>query len=301
MLSFLSLVRRRWQVLASCNSAQEQLDEAHALVLQSRQKATQAKNQLEAHRGVGSLPNAENPQSADIELIAALDQYDQVRRAVEVPLEEAIHIWRQSEEARRETRSLGNVLRSIFMLSVRSMFIQQLLIAEAGLKATTLILDSKLTKSLLVKAASRISTPDESLLRYRHNNASFIASLERLHIQLDPLAGSLVRGLEGGLPAGIAMDVENTLLHTGPLTASLRRYQTFGARYLILQERALLGDDMGLGKTVQVLAAMSHLHALGARHFLVVAPNSVIINWCREVEKHTEMNPVLLHGPERDE
>jgi SNF2 family DNA or RNA helicase len=68
-----------------------------------------------------------------------------------------------------------------------------------------------------------------------------------------------------------------------------------------LQERALLGDDMGLGKTVQVLAAMSHLHALGARHFLVVAPNSVIINWCREVEKHTEMSPVLLHGPERDE
>jgi SNF2 family DNA or RNA helicase len=97
------------------------------------------------------------------------------------------------------------------------------------------------------------------------------------------------------------MDVENTRLLTGPLTASLRRYQTFGARYLILQERALLGDDMGLGKTVQVLAAMSHLHALGARHFLVVAPNSVIINWCREVEKHTEMSPVLLHGPERDE
>jgi SNF2 family DNA or RNA helicase len=296
-----SLVRRRWQVLSSSKTAQEQLDEAEALVLQSRTKASQAKSRLEKHRGVGALPNAENPESADIELIAALDEYDQVRRTVEVPLEEAIHFWKQSEEARRETRDFGNVARSIFMLSVRSLFFQQLLIAETGLKATTHILNSKLTKTVLKKAASRTSTPDESLLKYRRNNASFIASLERLHIQLDPLGGTLIRGLEGGLPAGIAMDVENTRLLTGPLTASLRRYQTFGARYLILQERALLGDDMGLGKTVQVLAAMSHLHALGARHFLVVAPNSVIINWCREVEKHTEMSPVLLHGPERDE
>ena len=296
-----SLVRRRWQVLSSSKTAQEQLDEAEALVLQSRTKASQAKSRLEKHRGVGALPNAENPQSADIELIAALDEYDQVRRTVEVPLEEAIHFWKQSEEARRETRSLGNVARSVFMLSVRSLFFQQLLIAETGLKATSHILNSKLTKTVLKKAASRTSTPDESLLKYRRNNASFIASLERLHIQLDPFGGTLIRGLQGGLPAGIAMDVENTRLITGPLTASLRRYQTFGARYLILQERALLGDDMGLGKTVQVLAAMSHLHALGARHFLVVAPNSVIINWCREVEKHTEMSPVLLHGPERDE
>jgi superfamily II DNA or RNA helicase len=298
---FLSLVRRRWQILSSSKTAQEQLDEAQALVLQSRTKASQAKSRLEEHRGVGALPNAENPQSADIELIAALDEYDQVRRTVEVPLEEAIHFWKQCEEARRETRDFGNVARSIFMLSVRSLFFQQLLIAETGLKATSHILNSKLTKSVLKKAASRTSTPDESLLKYRRNNASFIASLERLHIQLDPLGGTLIRGLQGGLPAGIAMDVENTRLLTGPLTASLRRYQTFGARYLILQERALLGDDMGLGKTVQVLAAMSHLHALGARHFLVVAPNSVIINWRREVEKHTEMSPVLLHGPERDE
>jgi superfamily II DNA or RNA helicase len=296
-----SLVRRRWQVLSSSKTAQEQLDEAEALVLESRTKASLAKSRLEEHRGVGALPNAENPQSADIELIAALDQYDQVRRTVEVPLEEAIHLWKQSEEARRATRSRGNVFRSLFMLSVRSLFFQQLLIAETGLKATAHILNSKLTKTVLKKAASRTSTPDESLLKYRRNNASFIASLERLHIQLDPLGGTLIRGLQGGLPAGIAMDVENTRLITGPLTASLRRYQTFGARYLILQERALLGDDMGLGKTVQVLAAMSHLHALGARHFLVVAPNSVIINWCREVEKHTEMNPILLHGPDRDE
>jgi SNF2 family DNA or RNA helicase len=58
---------------------------------------------------------------------------------------------------------------------------------------------------------------------------------------------------------------------------------------------------MGLGKTVQVLAAMSHLHALGGRHFLVVAPNSVLINWQRETRKHTLLEPFLAHGTDRED
>lgn len=256
---------------------------------------------LEDLRGNGALPHSEEPQQLDLDLITALDEYDHVRRAVEVPLEEAIYTWKKSEQSRRHVRSFKNFVRSIFMQSARHVFFQELLIAENGLRATSAILNSRLTKSLLEKAASRTSSPEESLLRYRHNNAAFIATLERLRHHLDPLGTSSVRGTQGGLPAGIAMDVENTRLLTGPLTASLRRYQTFGARYLILQERSLLGDDMGLGKTVQVLAAMCHLHALGARHFLVVAPNSVLVNWCREVEKHTEMLPHLLHGADRDD
>jgi SNF2 family DNA or RNA helicase len=68
-----------------------------------------------------------------------------------------------------------------------------------------------------------------------------------------------------------------------------------------VQKRTLLGDDMGLGKTVQVLAAMSHLHALGGRHFLVVAPNSVLINWQRETRKHTLLEPFLAHGADRED
>jgi SNF2 family DNA or RNA helicase len=297
----LSLIQRRRKLLISSTRAQEQIEEAQSVVLQSRRSASVAKNRFEGQRGVGAFPNSDQPQSDDIALIAALDQYDQVRRSVEVPLEEAIYLWKRDEKTRRHVTAFGNVVRAIFLTSVRAVYLHQLQVAEAGLQATTLILKSKLTKSLLEKAASRTFTPDESLVRYRHNNAAFIATLERLQQHLDPLDTAMARGSQGGLPAGIALEVENTRLLTGPLTASLRRYQTFGARYLILQERTLLGDDMGLGKTVQVLAAMSHLHALGARHFLVVAPNSVIINWSREVEKHTEMQPVLLHGSERDD
>jgi SNF2 family DNA or RNA helicase len=73
----------------------------------------------------------------------------------------------------------------------------------------------------------------------------------------------------------------------------------FGAQFMIQQKRTLLGDDMGLGKTVQALAAMCHLHAQGCSHFLVVAPNSVLINWEREVLTHTGLKPYVLHGLQR--
>ncbi len=301
MPGFLTLLRRRRQLLSSSKHAQAHIDEAADIVLHSREKASTAMRRLEDLRGDSALPHSEDPQQLDLNLITALEEYDHVRRVVEVPLEEAIYSWKKAEQSRRHARSFKNLVRSIFVQSARHLFFQELLIAESGLRTTSAILNSRLTKSLLEKAASHTSSPEESLLRYRHNNAAFIAILERLQHQLDPLGTSSVRGTHGGLPAGIAMNVENTRLLTGPLTASLRRYQTFGARYLILQERSLLGDDMGLGKTVQVLAAMCHLHALGARHFLVVAPNSVLVNWCREVAKHTEMLPFLLHGPDRDD
>lgn len=100
----------------------------------------------------------------------------------------------------------------------------------------------------------------------------------------------------GGLPPELAAQIEAMELLPGPLVASLRRYQHFGSRFLILRKRAILGDDMGLGKTVQVLAAMCHLSAQGSRHFVVVAPNSVLINWQREVNKHTTLTPRIAHG-----
>ena len=59
----------------------------------------------------------------------------------------------------------------------------------------------------------------------------------------------------------------------------------------------ILGDEMGLGKTMQSLAAMCHLAAKGATHFLVVCPASVIVNWTREVERHTLLEVRRVHGP----
>lgn len=106
-------------------------------------------------------------------------------------------------------------------------------------------------------------------------------------------------GFHGTLPLTIAQAAEALSLRRGEMTALLRRYQQFGAQYLLTQKRILLGDDMGLGKTVQILAAICHLHDEGDRHFFVIAPNSVLLNWEREILKHTRLKPIILHGPSR--
>lgn len=85
------------------------------------------------------------------------------------------------------------------------------------------------------------------------------------------------------------------------LTASLRGWQTFGAKYALAQKKTLLGDEMGLGKTVQAIAMMAHLYEEGARHFLVICPASILINWSREISKHSLLESYILHGNQRED
>jgi superfamily II DNA or RNA helicase len=102
---------------------------------------------------------------------------------------------------------------------------------------------------------------------------------------------------QGFLPADIAEQVRVLPLDQSLLKTSLRGYQAFGAKFALVQERVILGDEMGLGKTIESLAAMCHLAAKGATHFLVVCPASVVINWTREVERHTLLEARRLHLP----
>jgi superfamily II DNA or RNA helicase len=102
---------------------------------------------------------------------------------------------------------------------------------------------------------------------------------------------------QGFLPADIAEQVRVLPLDQSLLKTPLRGYQAFGAKFALVQERVILGDEMGLGKTMQALAAMCHLAAKGATHFLVVCPASVVINWTREVERHTQLDVRRLHLP----
>ncbi|XXZ53069.1 DEAD/DEAH box helicase [Streptomyces cavourensis] len=106
---------------------------------------------------------------------------------------------------------------------------------------------------------------------------------------------------EGFLPAGIADRVRALRLDDTRLRVSLRGYQSFGARFALAQKRVILGDEMGLGKTVQAIAALAHLAARGERHFLVVCPASVLINWDREIRARCTLRPLPVHGPERRE
>lgn len=77
----------------------------------------------------------------------------------------------------------------------------------------------------------------------------------------------------------------------------LRGYQNFGAKFIITQQKVILGDEMGLGKTVQALAAAAHIAAkTNKTRILIVVPASLIINWRRETEKFTKLPTYIAHG-----
>ena len=84
--------------------------------------------------------------------------------------------------------------------------------------------------------------------------------------------GRDIAASEGYLPADIVERVNAQRLDTSRLTESLRLrgYQSFGARFALVQRRVILGDEMGLGKTIQAIATMAHLAATGAP----------IFSWC---------------------
>ena len=102
-----------------------------------------------------------------------------------------------------------------------------------------------------------------------------------------------------GLPEDLAREIEDESFFPDGLLCELRRYQEWGVKYILHQERVLLGDEMGLGKTVQAIAAMVSLRNTGATHFVVVCPASVIENWCREVCKHSRLSVTKVHGAGR--
>ena len=143
-----------------------------------------------------------------------------------------------------------------------------------------------------------LSMPAAAALEdFEKNSAAFYALLEKL-------TGAQPRQqmIYSSIPAQLAAQIEAHPLNLSCFKGNLRAYQAFGARYILEQKKVLLGDEMGLGKTIQAIAAMAHLYAEnpGSR-FLIVCPASVLINWCREIVKFSNVSPYLVHGARRKE
>lgn len=291
-----SLLRRH-------RAASKRVTQAKSLIDDARRKAFEARSEFEFERGENALPDVENPTDLDRSYISALDHLHQTHTSLNIPFLEMRNEWEISLQAQHELKKFSTLVQAVIQKSARVFFFEQMNLLDVSLNSITAVLKSRLTDTTLQRIAQRAKNkdPEEALRKYRQNNAEFMATLDRLNFYVLGDQGDTRRGLHGGIPGEIAEKIEGTPLLHGPLTAILRRYQEFGARYLIVQKRTLLGDDMGLGKTVQVLAAMSHLHALGARRFLVVAPNSVLVNWERETRKHSLLEPFLTHGSDRED
>ena len=157
--------------------------------------------------------------------------------------------------------------------------------------------DVRALSSAIVGAPARPPRLDENGLW-----DDFLAHAADYFTALDILGeGALdAHAAEGFMPAEIVAKVNELTLDVRALQVSLRGYQAFGAKFALIQERTILGDEMGLGKTIEALAAFAHLSALGAKHFLVVCPASVLVNWIQEIERHSHLTSFRLHGSERD-
>ncbi|NUT42839.1 MAG: DEAD/DEAH box helicase [Thermoactinospora sp.] len=105
---------------------------------------------------------------------------------------------------------------------------------------------------------------------------------------------------QGILPDDLLAKVNAQELDDTHRRVSLRGYQSFGARFALVQRRVILGDEMGLGKSVEAIAVLAHLRARGATHFLVVCPTSVLINWVREIESRSTLSVHPVHGAGRE-
>lgn len=101
------------------------------------------------------------------------------------------------------------------------------------------------------------------------------------------------------VPEEIAERIADITLK-GTLHASLRGYQSFGAKFILAQKKVLIGDEMGLGKTMQALAVLAHLKEDNKNHALVVCPPSLRINWQREIAKFTDLPTYMIHGKDKD-
>lgn len=130
----------------------------------------------------------------------------------------------------------------------------------------------------------------------------YVQDASRYYAQLEQLGLDWKKeeGTPGGLPAQLAAQVEAQALDLRYLKATLRNYQTFGTKYIVHQKKSLLGDEMGLGKTIQAIAAMAAQKAAGKTHFMVVCPASVLVNWCREIGKHSTLEVTKVHGNDEE-
>lgn len=99
-----------------------------------------------------------------------------------------------------------------------------------------------------------------------------------------------------GLPDELARAVIEQDYFPEGLKVNLRKYQIWGVKYALHQENVLLGDDMGLGKTAQAIATMVSLRNTGSRHFMVICPLSVLINWSREIAEFSRLRSTTVYG-----
>jgi superfamily II DNA or RNA helicase len=258
-------------------------------VLEFRQK-----HNLEALEGIGQSSARAITQAA-LRLFEAVRDETPVRidvRRKDKRTTTLLASLRRWDAARRfnpskDELALAHALMAVFQGNVSADRV--LAVTEGPVNSPPLLLGNLLTSALdrVVPATEDIDIWQDFLSR----PADYFGLITELGFTTED-----EKTMHGDLPEEIVEAVRAKELKRDFLTASLRTYQSFGARFALVQEKVVIGDEMGLGKTVEALAVLAHLRAVGRSHFLVVCPAAVMSNWIRETEKHTKMGAARLHG-----
>ena len=232
----------------------------------------------------------ENPGQADDALIRAL----YIRIHARPLREEAKRLYQCNHKQLQQELALAKKSLSGLGWMFTSRTVKQQI--AAGVESLRARLEGEFGNGVLADAWTAVeNTSGETCWAdYKNNAPVYYAELENLGLHWEK------QETAGGLPAQLAAEIEAQQLDLKYLKATLRSYQTFGTKYIVHQKKTLLGDEMGLGKTVQAIAAMAALAAEEKSHFMVVCPASVLINWCREVQKFSTLEVTKIHGKDEE-
>lgn len=145
---------------------------------------------------------------------------------------------------------------------------------------------------------------NDALLHYENSKPA--PALEDFHLRssdyyatLEEVSGNKPQLGQRHFNKELIDKIEAEILDSSLIKATLRKYQVFGAKFALTQNRVILGDEMGLGKTMQALGVLSQRAATGASRFLIVCPASVLVNWQREIQSRSDLTFVKIHGEEQ--
>ncbi len=287
-----------------------QLSKVHGVGVKSGRRVVQATRKL-ARRLEQEGPSLPNPELTSPEAAAlatrTLDLLDASEAAGEAPRklrQRAVELSREAQAMRRET-SFGRWLLGPLRRAENAEAAEraeQLADSAEQLASSGLLNEARKGRKSLRSFRRRKRHAQGLQAEFSSRYASCCAVLEEVFggLGLRPLRQ--VSAGRGGVTDEVAARVEAFELRCAGLRATLRPYQEFGARYMLVQQRTILGDEMGLGKTMQALAAMVHRAEDDSRaRFFVVAPAGLLINWEREVRKFTALTPHLLYGDDLEQ
>ena len=248
-----------------------------------------------------TLPKPDLKDRHDLELARATVKAVDVRRRLAAPLSELSGRCTKTDRAGRDALAKSDLVRWIGRQICRRSHepFQDELTAVAD--ETTALLRSEEFENLRgARDAVQLPMSDDDVrARFRAEYADCCATIDAtVQANTNQGTGAGLSTRPGRIPDEIAEKVERFALDQNGLKVTLRPYQVFGAKFILVQKRSLLGDEMGLGKTIEAMAAANHVwKAQGRGWFLVVAPAGIIFNWIHEINQRTILPAHLLHGP----